>query len=155
MSSWLFSAFQLSLLISGEITTMFSLKITNHQIDTLQELLDSNFNLVAFSAFMTTQNIQDYDVFNKIKQKVERDETSLSIGQTFQDNSLVIDTALGRSAMLLAMVPLKTIVIKYLNEFNINTKFRFLEERYRQPFLITLASSMRMSKVFRADFNLR
>ena len=155
ISSWLFSAFQISLIVSGEITTMFSLKIPNEQIDTLQQLLDSKMNLVAFDAFMVSQNIKDRHVFSKIKQKVEHDKTSISIREMFQNKSWVIDTSLGKSAMLLALVPLKSIVIKHLNEFNINTKFRFLGERYRQLLFIALASSMRMSKVFRADFNLR
>ena len=158
MTSWLFSAFQLSMLISGEFTTMFSLKIPNEQIDTLQQLLDLKMNLVAFDTFdalMTKQDIIDNNVFNKIKQKVKHDKTSISIREMFQNKSWVIDTSLGKSSMIFARVALKTIVIKYLKEFNNNTRFRFLGERYRQPLLLTLASSMKMSKVFRADFNLR
>ena len=158
MTSWLFSSFQLSMLISGEFTTMFSLKIPNEQIDTLQQLLDSKMNLIAFDTFdalMTKQDIIDNNVFNKIKQKVKHDKTSISIREMFQNKSWVIDTSLGKSSMIFARVALKTIVIKYLKEFNTNTRFRFLGERYRQPLLLTLASSMKMSKVFRSDFNLR
>ena len=137
MTSWLFSAYQLSLLISGEITTMFSLKMPNNQIDTLQQLLDSNMKIVAFFAFISEENVQINPVFNKIKQKVEKDKLSISIREMIQDKSWVIDTALGKTAMLFARVPLKSIVIKYLDEFRSNAKFRFLGERFRPPLLIS------------------
>ena len=134
---------------------MFSLKIPNPQIDTLRDLLDSKKQLVAFFAFMEKKNVQYDPVYSKIIEKIEHNKRSIGIREMFQDKSYIIDTALGKSAMIFAHVPLKSIVIRHLKEVNNNTKFRFLKETFYPPLLITLASSTRLTKVFRTDFNIR
>ena len=155
MTAWLFSSMQLSQIISGEITAMFSMKIPNKQINTLEELITSKMELVAFDGFMNMESVQDKSAFHQIKQKVERDRTSITIDQLFMDKKWIVDTSLGKTAILLATTPLKMIITTHLKSIAPGTKFRFLDERYRHPLLITLCASMRLSRQFRGLLNRR
>ena len=155
MTAWLFSSMQLSQIISGEITALFSMKIPSKQINTLVELITSKMNLVAFAGFMNLESVQGKIVFNQIKKKLERDKTSISIDQLFMDKNWIVDASLGKTAIILGATPLKIIINRHLKSIAPGAKFHFLDERYRNPLLITLCPSMRLTRQFRGLLNRR
>ena len=59
------------------------------------------------------------------------------------------------SAMFLYEVPLKMMSIFHSNYLKPNTKFRFIGERFGNPFIQTVAMSRRLSQTFRRQINLR
>ena len=155
MTSWLFSGLQLSQIISCEITAIFSLKIPSKQINTLVELLNSKLSLVAYTGFIELQNVHDKSVLNQINQKIAQDNSIVDRQQMFQNKRWIVETSIGKSAIFLATIPLKMIIITHLKSIDHDTKFHFLEEKYRQTMLITLAMSMKLSKEYRSLINLR
>ena len=155
MSSWLISSIILSMVISSEITSRFCLKITAKQINTLKELLDSKMSLILFPTFVDLNSIQDRNIFKRIMAKAEQERTILDISQMFQEQNWIMSTADGKAAMFMGEVTLKTVAAKYSSLFRHNTKLRFLQEHFRYSFLISIASSTRLSKKFRTMLDYR
>ena len=57
--------------------------------------------------------------------------------------------------MFLYEVPLKMMSIFHSNYLKPNTKFRFIEERFANPYLLSFAMSRRLSLTFRRQISLR
>ena len=86
---------------------------------------------------------------------MEEEQTIIPMKQLFGNYKYIVDTSYGRSAMFLFEVPLKMMSILYSNYLKPNTKFRFIEERFANPFIHTFAMSRRLSQTFRRQINLR
>ena len=152
LTSWLFSSMQLSQIISAEIIALFSLKIPNKQIESLEELLNSNIKTIVVSQ---VENIQDNSPLKQITQNSVRDNNIIQIKQLFIDKKGIVDTSKGKSAILFGAVPLKLLIRIYLKNIAPSTKFHLIEERFTHPFLITLFMSRRLSRQFREILNHR
>ena len=155
MSSWLLSSMQLSLIISSEITARFSLKIPNKQINTLEELVNSDKSLIVYHTFMVVHNIKDHDVFNRMKRKIEQEQTLIGIDELYRNKTWIFRTSVGKAAMFFSTVPLKMLSIIHSKHLRPNTKFYFLDEKFTKRFLLTIASSTRLPKEFRIELNRR
>ena len=145
----------LSLIISSEITVRFSLKEPIKQINTLEELADSDMKLVGFNSLLELQNIKDKNVQDRIVSIIEQDKTLIQVRDIYNDSKWIQEVADGKSAIFMVVVPLKWLSIVFAKHLKPNTKFHFIAERYRNPFILTLASSRRLTKKFRDQLNLR
>ena len=155
MSSWLISSMDLSLAISSEITAKFSVKIPCKQINTLKELLDTKMSLIVFPTFINFNNIEDKDVLEKITNKIKQEHSEVEIIELIMNKKYVVDVSEGRSAIFLGGTTVKMLVILHSKHFGQNTKFRFLDERFRNTFLFPIAISTRLPKQFRRELNSR
>ena len=125
------------------------------QIETLGELADTDMDMVVPPSFIGLQTISDKEILNKIHEKSLKRQTIVSIVDMLSDEKWIIDASNGKSAIFLYEVPLKQMVINFKKYLNPRFKFRFVEERYGFPFILTIASTMRFSSSFRHDINLR
>ena len=156
MTAWLFSSFELNQIISGEITAMFSLKIPNKQIRTLQELVDSKLTLIAFEGLMDISQ-KDDTVLKRIKGKMDHDNSWVTFNEMFTNESSIVSVSEGKSAMFFANTPLSMILIKHMenSKFQKNSKFYYLDDYYRHPYVIILCISMKLARQFRNQLNFR
>ena len=154
-SSWLFCALELSLIISSQITAIFSLIYPPLQIDTLKELVDSNISLVVASSFPELQNIKDKNIFHKIMEKSKMDKTILPIKNIFDESKWIVDTSYGGTAIFFYEVPLKQLILMYKDNLKSESKFRFIGEKYGNTCFATIASSLSLSKEFRDLLNFK
>ena len=152
---WLFSALIISLLISSEITVKFSLKYPSKQIETIQEVYNSKMSLLFPPSFIGLNDIKDEKLFQKIKRKAELQETIVPITDMLSQKKWIVDTSYGRSALFLYEVPLKQMAINFQEFLKPNAKFYFIRERYGHPFVLTIASSIRLEKMFKRKLNFR
>ena len=97
----------------------------------------------------------DEQLFKDIERKVKKENTIMPIPEIINKEKWIVDVSYGRSAIFLYEVGLKLIANKYSKSLKPNTKFRFIDERYGNPFLLTVASSKNLPKKFRAHLNLR
>lgn len=136
------------------MTTKFSLKVPNKQIETMEELVDSDLSLIVSSPFMAMQEMTDRRLFAAIKRKVDSQKTYITTSDMMANEKWIRATAEGRAALFLSTLSLKTIVIKFFERIHANTKFYFLKEQYRNPFLLTFGSSFALSSSLRDKINL-
>ena len=150
MTSWLFSSMQLSHIISSEIIALFSLKIPNKQIECLEDLLKSDMKTIVASH---VENVQDNSPLKQIIQNSDRDKTKVELKQLVMDKKWIVDTSKGKTAILYGTVPLRIIILLHLSDIAPGTKFRYLQERFTHPMLITLFMSRKLSWQFRKTLN--
>ena len=155
LSSWLFCAFELSLHLSGEITTKLSLLYPPKQVETLEDLLDSNISLVVAPSFTAAHNILNKKTLDRIAKKIGHDKTMLPFTDIHFKKRWISSTSQGKAAIFLYEVPLKMTVIYHMKSLKPNSKFRFIDERFGGPSIQIIASSMRLPKEFRDLLNLR
>src|SRR5437868_4387549 len=95
------------LTISSVITTMFSLKIPNTQVNTLDALLNTNMYLSVPSSFFYVHAINDPVILNRFRAKVEQGHIYRNAGELFKDTRWIIEASLGKSALFLTQLTLK------------------------------------------------
>ena len=155
MATWLLGCAIMSIYFSSEITVKFSLKFPIKQINTIKELVDSDMPLIVTPSFFGLQSIKDQNLFYTIKQKVEIEKTIVSNIEMYTDEKWIVDASLGRAALFTYEVPLKQMAVIFKKHFKPNTKFRFIDERYGNPFILTIAATTRLPRSFRDMLNLR
>ena len=111
-------------------------------------------SLVVFTAIMGLHNIEE-KLFNKISHKFETERTILPIVNMYLEEYWIVDASYGRSAIFLYEVPLRSIAMIHSKSLEPNTKFRFINERYGNPYILTIASSRKLPKEFRDQLNLK
>ena len=147
---------QLSLVISGDITARFSLKIPNKQIDSIEELVDSKMSLIVYPSFMEWDIIQDKTLFKRLKERVEQDKTIIQVDEMYRNKTeWIVSTSEGKAAMFLPVVPLKMIAKIHSKHLNPDIKFHLIHKSHPRPILATIASSTRLPKQFRTQLNLK
>ena len=154
LSAWLFGAFHFGQVISSETFAKYSLKSAKPQIETIDDLVKSNLSLLVLPGIETFSSIKK-PLLDKIIERTKREKTILSMAEMYMDEQWIVDVSYGRSAMFFSDLPLKIMAMSYSKSLKPNTKFRFIEERYRNPFLTTIALSRRLPKKYREQFNLR
>ena len=152
---WLVCAEIISIIISSEITVKFSLKYPSREIESIQELYDSQINLVFSPSFIGLNKINDRNLFQNIKRKAELYKSIVPISHMLSKKRWIVDTSYGKSALFLYEVPLKQMAINFQQFLKPNVKFSFLRERYGNPFVLTIASSIRLNVNFRRMLNFR
>ena len=152
---WLSSCTFLTISISTIITMNYSLKIPAKQIDTLEKLVNTDMSMVVWPTFVAMHKIPDESVFDKICARAVNERTVISLRDLMSNVKWIVDTSLGRNAIFFYEVPLKQLVVKYKKYLKPNTKFRFINERWGLPSLLTIAITTRFNKELRNEINLR
>ena len=151
--SWIIGTYFISIFISSEVTAKLSLKIPNKQIDSLQELLESKLKLVVPQHIKL--DYKDYDLMIKLFTKANDYKINLNFYDLFRNKKYVIDLSNGENSIFLPTIPMKQILIKYINYFKPNTKFRFISERFTNQMITTFAINLKLNKLFRDKINFR
>jgi len=81
MSFWLIVISFISILFSSELTAKLGLKTPVKQIDTIEELTNSNFKLIISQVFSTQQTIEakSQQLYYRIYNKALKDNTIITI----------------------------------------------------------------------------
>ena len=137
------------------MTMRFSLKTPTKRIETMKELVESDMRLIVSDAFMTMNTLPDHHLFELIKIKVESQGTYTTTSNIGSNEKWILETASGKAAIFYTSLILKTIVIKFIKLISPDTKFYFLEEQYRNPFLVSFASRKSLPRTLRDKINYR
>ena len=154
MSVWLFGAFYLGQVLSSEIIAKYSLDLPKPQIETINDLVKTNMSLLVLPNIQIFNSIEE-NLLDRIIKKAEKDKTILPIDRMFMEEDWIVDVSFGKSAIFFCELPLKIIAMIHSNSLKPNTRFRFIEERFGSPYIVTIALSKRLPKKFRDQFNLR
>jgi hypothetical protein len=152
---WLLGAYFLLQLYSSEMMAKFSQKSVNPQMDTIEGLINSDLNVVIYKSFPTLHSIENKHLLSKLYEKTKKHQTMTTLSDLFDNNKWITGVSDGKSAIFLYEVPLKLMVIQNMKRFAENIRFRFMAERYGQPFMLTIATSLRLSRRFRYNINIR
>ena len=133
----------------------YSLKIPAKQIDTLEELVNTDMSMVIGPNFVALHNIKNQGIYDKIYDRAMNDGTFKSSREFLSNPNYVVNTSLRKNAIFFYEVPLKLLVIKNRPRLKKNIKFRFIKERFALPYLLTVATTTRFDKTFRQKVNLR
>ena len=155
LSFWLIGALFFSILYSGEITALFSVKIPNKQINTIEELADSGLKTYIFKNLISYHKFKTNKYLNKIYNKALNIDSVMTTYNISDRKQWIVEVSEGKSAMIFFKVPIKFTVIKHSIYLKTNTKFRFMNERPGIPFMRTIAMSRRLDKQFRDKLNYR
>jgi len=156
MSLWLIGISFISILFSSELTAKLGLKTPVKQIDTIEELANSNLKLILTQAFSTEQTIEakSQELYYRIYNKALKDNTIIIFSEFFEEK-WINGVADQQNAMFLFEVPLKAIISKESKKLKEKCRFRYLSEDYGTFFALTIVSSTRLSKQFRDKLNLK
>ena len=147
MSSCLLNLFVLSSVISSEITVWYSLKFPRAQINTLNHLGDSSMNFVSHHNFNANYLSKKFQNKLKSSEKLSPD--------VYNNPKYLQDVSQGKTAIFFYEIPLKQLAIAHQDYVNKSIRLRFIEERYDNPFRLTIATSRRLPKTFRDQLNFR
>jgi hypothetical protein len=153
MSFWFIGILFIKILFSSELTAKLGLKTPVKQIDTLEELLNSNIKLILLNSFSKHERMHDINM--RIYEKALKDGTIVRIQEFFEDDKWVEGVAYGENAIFLFEVPIHMIITKALRKLKEKCRFRYLPQDYGQKFYLTIASSKRLDVKFRHKLNLR
>ncbi len=157
MSFWFICILFIKNLFSSELTSKLGLKTPVKQIDTLEELVNSNIRLILPKSTAmkepTKTEIQNIQI--KIYNKVLKSGKFLEIDEFLNQHIWIEGVAAGENAIFLAEVPISLIVINAMKKLKEKCRFRYLPQDYGSKFILTIASSRRLDKEFREKLNLR
>jgi hypothetical protein len=144
-------------LFSSELTAKLGLKTQVKQIDTFEELVNSNIKLILPDSFTThlTMGVMNSNLDLKIYNKASKDGTILHIQEIFRNDKWITGVAFGENAIFWFEVPIKIIITNASQKLKQNCRFRYLPEDYGTQIMLTIASSVRLNKQFRQKLNLR
>jgi len=156
MSFWLIGISFVSILFSSELTAKLSLKTPVKQIDTIEELANSNLKLVIPKGFVAFQNLEarNKQLFDKIYNKALNDKTIIFFREFFEEK-WIEGVSNQQNALFAFEVPIKIIISKASKKLKEKCRFRYLPEDYGLLSSLTIASSMRLNKKFRDELNLK
>jgi len=156
MSLWLIGISFITILFSSESTAKLGLKTPVKQIDTIEELVNSNFKLIISQEFLTekAKEAKSQQLHHRIYIKAKKDNTIIIFSQFFEEK-WINGVADQQNAMFLFEVPLKVIISKESKKLKEKCRFRYLSEDYGTFFALTIASSTRLNKQFRDKLNLK
>ena len=153
MSFWFIGISLVSILFSSELTAKLGFKTSVKQIDTIEELVNSNLKLIIFDGIESYHNL-DPILFKRIRNKAESDKTLIFFAQYFNEK-WINGTANKENAIFNFEVPIKVIISKASKMLGNKCRFRYLAEDFGVSTSLTIGSSMRLNKVFRDELNLR
>jgi hypothetical protein len=153
MSFWFIGILFIKILLSSELTAKLGLKTPVKQIDTLEELLNSNIKLILCNSFSLHESMQGINI--RIYDKALKDGKILRIQELFGHDKWVEGVAEGENAIFLFEVPTHMIITKALRKLKEKCRFRYLPQDYGSKFYLTIASSKRLDVKFRHKLNLR
>jgi hypothetical protein len=152
MSFWFIGILFVKILFSSELTAKLGLKTPVKQIDTLEELLNSNIKLILPNSFSMRERMHGINI--RIYEKALKDGKIIETQEFFRHDKWVEGVAEGESAIFLFEVPIHMIITKALRKLK-ECRFRYLPQDYGPNFYLTIASSKRLDKRFRDKLNLR
>jgi hypothetical protein len=152
MSFWFIGILFIKNIFSSELTAKLGLKTPVKQIDTLEELVNSNIKFILTNSFAPEVN---QSLSLKIYNKAMKEGKILGLNEILSQDKLIKGVAAGENAIFIYEVPAKTIVNNVVNELKEKCRFRYLPEDYGRKFPLTVASSKRLDKQFREKLNLR
>jgi hypothetical protein len=152
MSFWFIGILFIKILFSSELTANLGLKTPVKQIDTIEELVNSNIKLVLLQSFTpdVNQNLS-LEIYNKAM----KEGKVLGLNELLNQHKWIKGVAAGENAIFIYEVPAKMIINNVVQELKENCRFRYLPEDYGSKFSLTVASSKRLDKKFREKLNLR
>jgi hypothetical protein len=153
MSFWFIGILFIKILFSSELTAKLGLKTPVKQIDTLEELLNSNIKLILPNSFSMREPMHGINV--RIHEKALKDGKLIETQELFRHDKWVEGVAEGENAIFLFEVPIRMIITKALRKLKEKCRFRYLPQDYGPIFYLTIASSKRLDKTFRDKLNLR
>jgi hypothetical protein len=153
MSFWFIGILFIKILFSSELTAQFGLKTPVKQIDTSEELLNSNIKLILPVSFSMHKPMHGINI--RIYEKALKYGAILQIQEFFRDDKWVEGVAEGENAIFLFEVPIHMIITKALRKLKEKCRFRYLSQDYGPKSHLTIASSKRLDVKFRQKLNLR
>ena len=142
-------------MVSGEITTYFSLQFSTTGINTIKELVETDMTLTVWPSFVGLNWISDKELLNTIIEKYTSTKTNLPISELLSNKDCIVSASEGKTAIFLFDALLKVIALSHSNYLDHNTKFRFLDEHFGAPYVETIATSRKLPKAFRDQVNLK
>jgi hypothetical protein len=157
LSFWFIGILFAAILFSSELTSKLGLKTPVNQIDTIEELINSNIKLIISEDFLEHQSIRalNLNLFNNLYNKVLRDRTNIRFEEIFQNDKWIKGVADGENAIFLFEVPIKTIITNVSEKLKQKCRFRYLSQDFGPQLALTIASSKRLDKEFRQKLNLK
>jgi hypothetical protein len=156
MSFWFIGILFAAILFSSELRAKLGLKTPVKQIDTIEELVNSNIKLIINEDFLEDQSrTLNSNLFNKLYSKVLRDQTIINLQELLRNDEWIEGVADGENAIFLFEVPVKIIITNVLEKLKEKCRFRYLSQDYGPLFVLTIASSKRLDKQFRQKLNLK
>jgi hypothetical protein len=152
MSFWFIGIFFIKNLFSSELTAKLGLKTPIKQIDTIEELVNSNIRLILLNSFMPELN---QNLSLKIYNKAMKEGKIVALYELLKQDKWIKGVAAGENAIFIYEVIAKTIINNVLQELKENCRFRYLPQDYGPTISSTVASSKRLDKEFREKLNLR
>jgi hypothetical protein len=152
MSFWFIGILFIKILFSSELTANLGLKTPVKQIDTIEELVNSNIKLILLQSFAPDVN---QNLSLKIYIKAMKSGKLLGLYELLNQHKWIKGVTTGENAIFIYEVPAKMIIINALQELKENCRFRYLPEDYGPKYSLTIASSKRLDKQFREKLNLR
>ncbi len=157
ISFWFNGILLVKNLFSSELTAKLGLKTQVKQIDTFEELVNSNIKLVLPDSSTTHQTLgaANSNLNLEIYNKASKDITILHIQEIFRNDKWITGVTFGENAIFWFEVPIKIIITNASQKLKENCRFRYLPEDYGTQIMLTIASSVRLDKQFRKKLNLR
>jgi len=153
MSFWFIGILFIKFLFSSELTAKLGFKTPVKQINTLEELVNSNIKLIIINSFPLNEPMRGLNL--KIYDKAFKYGAIVRIPEFYGEDKWVEEVAAGESAILLFEVPIHIMITNALKKLRENCRFRYLPEDYGQKFSLTIASSKRLDVKFRHKLNFR
>ena len=157
MSFWFIGILFIKNLLSSELTAKLGLKTPVKQIDTLEELVNSNIKLIVADHYSIKESmkIANQDLVFKINNKALKDKTFLDILEILTQDKWIKGVADGQNAIFLFEGLISIIISDAQKMLKDKCRFRYLPEEFGSSFQMTIASSKRLVKQFREKLNLR
>jgi hypothetical protein len=157
MSFWFIGILFIKNLFSSELTAKLGLKTPVKQIDTIEELVNSNIRLILSKDFAVNDPIKTGNQDNafKIYNKALKSGKLIDFYEIFTQHMWIEGVAAGENAIILAEIPISMCIINAMKKLKEKCRFRYLPEDYGPKFILTIASSRRLDKEFREKLNLR
>jgi hypothetical protein len=152
MSFWFIGILFIKNLFSSELTAKLGLKTPVKQIDTIEELVNSNIKFILPNSFTPDVN---QSLSLKIYNKAMNEGKLLRLNEILSQDKWIKGVAAGGNAIFIYEVPAKTIINNVVHELKENCRLRYLPEDYGPKFSLTVASSKRLDEEFREKLNLR
>jgi hypothetical protein len=153
MSFWFIGILFIKILFSSKMTAKLGLKTPVKQIDTLEELLNSNIKLILPNSFLMYEQMHGINI--RIYEKALKDGKIIGTQELLRHDKWVEEVAEGENAIFQSEVPIHMIITKALRKLKEKCRFRYLPQDYGPIFHLTIASSKRLDKTFRDKLNLR